>query len=282
MRYPSKERNEFNNISREKLGSMSTAELLELLETINETMSEDNFNEELVMACLDELDKKSPMPAYLSTDESWQSFENNVRFHSDTGKIDNIDFNTTGRKVKRVFRTGLVAVITVFCLFSCLIVAQASGADVFGSIARWTDSVFGFGEYGNLREDVVASSNHIGSWIEKIESWLLITPSDFTMGVPDVLIDQTSGAIMYSVQYQSDEDTISFDAITQSIGNTESLFEKDNTAVNEVMVKNVPVYLFSNNGESIAAWYVDEIEFSISTNLDIESLENLVRNSYGG
>ena len=87
---------------------------------------------------------------------------------------------------------------------------------------------------------------------------------------------------MYSVQYQSDEDTISFDAITQSIGNTESLFEKDNTAVNEVMVKNVPVYLFSNNGESIAAWYVDEIEFSISTNLDIESLENLVRNSYGG
>ena len=43
MSYSSNQ-NEFNNITREKLDSMSVAELLELLESINETMTEDNFD----------------------------------------------------------------------------------------------------------------------------------------------------------------------------------------------------------------------------------------------
>ncbi len=87
---------------------------------------------------------------------------------------------------------------------------------------------------------------------------------------------------MYSVQYQSDENILLFDAITKPDDNTESLFEKDNNVVKEVLVRDIPVYIFTNNSESVAAWYVDGIEFSISTNLDVESLASLVINSYGG
>ncbi len=64
MSYPSSNKKiEFNNIALEKLDSMSTAELLDLLENLNDTMTEDNFNDELVTACLDALDRKSPPSA---------------------------------------------------------------------------------------------------------------------------------------------------------------------------------------------------------------------------
>ena len=67
MSYPFDDKeNEFNKITREQLDSMSVAELLELLESINETMTEDNFDDELVEACLDAIDRKSPMPEYPS------------------------------------------------------------------------------------------------------------------------------------------------------------------------------------------------------------------------
>ena len=63
MSYPSNEKpSGFNNMTREQLDSMSVAELLELLENINETMTEDNFDDELIEACLEAIDRKSPMP----------------------------------------------------------------------------------------------------------------------------------------------------------------------------------------------------------------------------
>lgn len=65
------------------MDSMSVAELLELLESINDTMTEDNFDDELVEACLDAIDRKSPMPEYLSTDESLKAFE--AKLHTASG-----------------------------------------------------------------------------------------------------------------------------------------------------------------------------------------------------
>lgn len=286
MSYPSNnqenEFNEFNNITQDKLDSMSTAELLELLESINDTMTEDNFSDDLVSACLDALDRKSPMPDYLPTEESWHSFENKVGIDSNTGNINNTGVSVTGHKVKRVFRTGLAAAIIAFCLFSCMVVAQAAGIDVFGSIARWTDSVFWFGESGNANEVVAEPTSEIDAVQERIEFWLPDVPDDFAMGVPDVLSEPISGVVMYSVQYQSRENILLFDAVALPDDSTGSMFEKDNNTVKEVFVRDMPVYIFSNNGESVAAWHVDGIEFSISTNLDIESLESLIINSYGG
>ena len=64
-----------HNITREQMDKMTTAELLQLLEQINEDMTEDNFDDDLITACLDALDQKSPMPEHPSTEESWQSFK---------------------------------------------------------------------------------------------------------------------------------------------------------------------------------------------------------------
>ena len=134
MSYPSNRGNEFNNITQEKLDSMSTAELLELLESINETMTEDNFDDELITACLDALDRKSPMPEYPSTERAWRSFEDKVELDKRaSGGDSGTTANRPKRRAKRTLRTILVAAIIVFCLFSCMLVAQAAGVEFGGN-----------------------------------------------------------------------------------------------------------------------------------------------------
>ena len=104
MSYPFDDKeNEFNKITREQLDSMSVAELLELLESINETMTEDNFDDELVEACLDAIDRKSPMPEYPSTNESLKAFE--AKLHTAGGTEPELTLLITESAVLGIGRT---------------------------------------------------------------------------------------------------------------------------------------------------------------------------------
>ena len=48
-------------------------------------------------------------------------------------------------RLRRVFRACITVAATVALLFTILVGAQASGIDVFGALARWTESTFSFG-----------------------------------------------------------------------------------------------------------------------------------------
>lgn len=275
MSYPSSNKKiEFNNIALEKLDSMSTAELLVLLENLNDTMTEDNFNDELVTACLDALDRKSPMPAYMTEEESWRSFENKVGL-DDSGSIASTSVNRAGRKVKRVFRTGLVAAIIVFCLFSCMIVAQAAGVDVLGSIARWTDSVFSFEPDEEKTAEVVPSS-----FEDCMELLAPKVPEGFVMTEqPAISQDYATGYKEGAVGYYNDTDYIMLTIIEAPDGNG-FLFEKDDYKVEVIDIGGFRFYVFSNNGNSVAAWRYHQYECGINTSLDRDALISILHDSY--
>ena len=284
MSYPSSNKKiEFNNIALEKLDSMSTAELLDLLENLNDTMTEDNFNDELVTACLDALDRKSPTPAYMTAEESWRSFENKVGL-DDSGSIASTSVNRAGRKVKRVFRTGLVAAIIVFCLFSCMIVAQAAGVDVFGSIARWTDSVFGFGpldvETDNINTQSETAESLYQETVNFIETWLPALPDEYIANDLITEYDTKSGSVAYSSSYSCCGSTIRFDAYGSLGSAPASIFEKDIEAVEQLAVRNCQVYVFGNLDNTVAAWFQNGIEFSLTSNLSAEKLVQLIHESF--
>ena len=275
MSYPSSNKEiEFNNIALEKLDSMSTAELLDLLENLNDTMTEDNFNDELVTACLDALDRKSPMPAYMTEEESWRSFENKVGLE-DSGSIASTSVNRAGRKVKRVFRTGLVAAIIVFCLFSCMIVAQAAGVDVFGSIARWTDSVFGFEPDAEKTAQKVVP----GSFEECMELLAPKVPEGFVMTEPIIFQDYATGYKEGGIDYYNDADYITLTIIEAPDGNG-SIYEKDDNEVEVIDIGSFRFYVFSNNGDSVAAWRYHQYECGINTSLDRDVLISILHDSY--
>ena len=279
MSYPFDDNeNEFNKITREQLDSMSVAELLELLESINETMTEDNFDDELVEACLDAIDRKSPMPEYPSTDESLKAFE--AKLHTAGGTEPEL---MVRRPRHRFARVGLIAAIVAVCLFSGMIAVQAAGIDVFGAIASWTENLFGFGDI----EDSMAAEHSSKSAVavtdlEYIESWIPTLGEEFSKSEPIVMEDEQPGTLYYSLTFALEDDTLVFDAFLRGEDSQNSLYEKNGNNVKEFTIDKATFYIFENNGNSIAAWSINGIEFSRVSSLSTEELELIIIESYGG
>lgn len=267
--------------AREQLDAMSTAELLEALEQTLFSMTEENYDGELLDAYLDELDRKSPMPEHPATDESYERFKARVgKMNAAINPLESAPAASAKPKPRHTaLRTALVAVIAAACLLSCMVVVQAAGLDVFGSIARWTDSLFGFGAIG----EPAASPSPTGTQevtVEYIETLLPTVPDGFVMGEPEVFEDIISGKLEYCVSFISGANYITFSAVEQYNDNV-SKYQKDEHNVNIIDIDGQKFYLFMNNSYASAAWRISTLECYINTNLTLDELTNIVLISYG-
>lgn len=267
--------------TREQLDKMSTAELLEALEQTLFSMTEENYDGELLDAYLDELDRKSPMPEHPATDESYERFKARVgKMNAAINPLESAPAASAKPKPRHTaLRTALVAVIAAACLLSCMVVVQAAGLDVFGSIARWTDSLFGFGAIG----EPAASPSPTGTQevtVEYIETLLPTVPDGFVMGEPEVFEDIISGKLEYCVSFISGANYITFSAVEQYNDNV-SKYQKDEHNVNIIDIDGQKFYLFMNNSYASAAWRISTLECYINTNLTLDELTNIVLISYG-
>ena len=266
--------------AREQLDAMSTAELLEALEQTLFSMTEENYDGELLDAYLDELDRKSPMPEHPATDESYERFKARVgKMNAAINPLESAPAASAKPKPRHTaLRTALVAVIAAACLLSCMVVVQAAGLDVFGSIARWTDSLFGFGAIG----EPAASPSPTGTQevtVEYIETLLPTVPDGFVMGDPVVFEDDVSGGIEYCVNYTRDTEFITFSAVEQYDDNM-SKYQKDYQDVSIIDIDGQPFYVFMNNGFASAAWRLNNLECNLATSLKLEDLTLIIINTY--
>ena len=266
--------------TREQLDKMSTAELLEALEQTLFSMTEENYDGELLDAYLDELDRKSPMPEHPATDESYERFKARVgKMNAAINPLESAPAASAKPKPRHTaLRTALVAVIAAACLLSCMVVVQAAGLDVFGSIARWTDSLFGFGAIG----EPAASPSPTGTQevtVEYIETLLPTVPDGFVMGEPEVFEDYATDSFEYWVTYSNGEEYISFSAVEQYDDNI-SKYQKDYEDVSIIDINGQIFYTFMNNGYASAAWRISNLECYISTNLTLNELTNIILISY--
>lgn len=266
--------------TREQLDAMSTAELLEALEQTLFSMTEENYDGELLDAYLDELDRKSPMPEHPATDESYERFKARVdKMNAAINPLESAPAASPKPKPRHTaLRTALVAVIAAACLLSCMVVVQAAGLDVFGSIARWTDSLFGFGAIG----EPAASPSPTGTQevtVEYIETLLPTVPDGFVMGEPVVFEDDVSGGIEYCVSFISEANYITFSAVEQYNDNL-SKYQKDYQDVRIIHIDGQKFYLFTNNGYASAAWRFSNLECNINSDLALEELTQIIVNSY--
>lgn len=267
--------------TREQLDKMSTAELLEALEQTLFSMTEENYDGELLAAYLDELDRKSPMPEHPATDESYERFKARVgKMNAAINPLESAPAASAKPKPRHTaLRTALVAVIAAACLLSCMVVVQAAGLDVFGSIARWTDSLFGFGAIGEPAASPSPTSTQEVT-VEYIETLLPTVPDGFVMGEPVVFEDDVSGGIEYCVSYNSDNDYITFSAVEQ-YGDNISKYQKDFEDVNLIDINGQIYYVFMNNDYVSAAWRISMLECYITTNLSVDELNDIIFLSYG-
>ena len=261
-----------------QLDSMSTAELLEGMEQALYSMTEETYDAELIDAYLEALERKSPMPEHPTADESYERFRARVGELNAAVNPQSAPARRTRPGPRRALRTALVAVITAACLLSCMVVAQAAGVDVFGSIARWTDNLFGFGDVEDM-EAAPAPTESTEVTVEYIESLLPVVPDGFVMERPIIFIDEVSGDLEYIANYFFDDKFITFSAIWQSDEGI-SLYEKDQRDIETLVIGDTKFFVFMNNEYPTAAWTNSNLECGISTNITIDELKQLLYDSY--
>lgn len=261
-----------------QLDSMSTAELLEGMEQALYSMTEETYDAELIDAYLEALERKSPMPEHPTADESYERFRARVGELNAAVNPQSAPARRTRPGPRRALRTVLVAVITAACLLSCMVVAQAAGVDVFGSIARWTDNLFGFGDVEDI-EATPAPTEITEVTVEYIESLLPVVPDGFVMKEPTVFKDEISGRIEYNLYIKNNEQYIIFSVATLEDENV-YVYQKDDQSVSTIIINGHTFYLFMNNDCPMAVWQMNGLEFSIFTNLSMDQLSDIIINSY--
>ena len=242
------------------LGAMTTPELLELLERTLDGASEGTYDGELVDALLAELNLRSPLPEHRPAAEAYGEFSERVRRAADA----------VGRRKgeKRYgWRSAFAGVMVAAAMLLGMMCAQASGLDVFGAAARWSDELFSFGR--DEPEPTAALS------VGDIEKLLPSVPEGFVMGEPVVFEGTQTNDLSYWVEFSSGEKYIIFSAVSieESVN---SSYEKDKDYVTKLSISNQDYFVFSNNGIVSAAWRTAQFECHINTNLSKQELTEII------
>ena len=296
MRKRQKAEYEHADISSEKLDAMSQPELTELLDAALESMTDETYDAEIINAYLEALDRKSRIPEYKSADEAFDDFQ--LRAKTALAEADGQDRGPSGGtrhiRQRRFAKTALVAAVLISCLFCGMIAAQAMGVDVFGAVARWTESIFSYNseidgaantpsESPELREDEEDIPEEYRDIYPLLEErgqarYVLDVPDGFEL--TDVwMSDEESERLTFDVGYLRGSEYLSF-SIRQNGYDPTSMYEKSDSPVEEYVLDGITHYIFINTDSVVAVWTLDDLEYFISMNSSSIDMKEIINSFY--
>ncbi len=273
-------------VSTENLKAMSPAELADTLELALDSMTEENYDPDLIDAYLDALDQKAPMPEEPQVEEAFKAFKSRLSVIPFENKTVAQEHDSGHRARPRPFKKAIVTIAaTVSILFVLMIGAQAAGIDVFGNLARWTDEVFFF--IPSSSETYTSEfSAALQAALERAElpkelapTWF---PEGFTAEEPEFWDDDVSTAVGISfVNPEGKSFIVSIDFYKEA-GAIETLpFEKDAGNVEVYISKNRTFYIMSNINVHFAVWTDGNLLESIRGDLSVDQIKAMI-DSIGG
>lgn len=276
---------------------MTEEELTEGLNEALESMTEENYDSALIDAYLAALDRKAPIPEVPDTNTSFANFKNKLL---QTFPAENVPAVSSRGKVQSAWRVGLVAALIAICLMGGMVVAQASGVDVFGAIARWTDEVFSLGaiqsegaDDGGGNPDLEDIANIVNADIaykslqEALDDCGITEVREPTW-IPDgyrfedVEVDSwpdNGSFIGLFAEYCNGTDFLHI-KIECYEGDANIQVEKTDAPVETFLVDGLTVYLLENNGNNSAAWVTEHYECYISGTMEKPVLKQIVLSAY--
>ena len=285
------------DVSPERLNSMSPSELEQAMEAALSAMTEENYDPAVIDAYLDVLDRKTTMPAMPDAKTSYADFQRRIYSLSEHSEETAAPKHKPhSMRFRNVLRVGLAAALMVACLFGTMVVVQASGVDVFGALARWTESAFSFGPIQSEQnvEEVPTTTQRVNNpsdsselpseyqelgtmlKVQGIDSFMFPTyiPSGFYVEGSDLYVQSKFNTLDFMIQYVNGYDDIMFNILYGTESNR--IYEKDEQNVEVYGSKNIEYYIFSNCDRNIATWHTGNIEYSIKTSLAISELKEIL------
>ena len=280
---------------------MSPSELEQAMEDALSIMTEEDYDPAVIEAYLNALDNQAPMPVYPDAKTSYTDFQQKVRSLSDDSPVQDMQKRKHVR-LHRILRVGLVAALTVACLFGSMIAAQAVGVDVFGTLARWTESAFSFGPIqsgqGVETQSAAGQEVNISSdpselpseyqelWTELkargVDGFMFPTyiPDGFQIEENNLYVQPEFKTVDFTVWYVDDSNDITFSVFYRE--NASRVYEKDARNVEVYRHEDREYYIFSNNSRNVAAWFAGNLEYSLKTNLDVSELKDILNSMSQG
>lgn len=188
--------------------------------------------------------------------------------------------------LRKVMRTAAVMAAAVALCLALMVGAQATGVDVFGALARWTDETFHFEAWSAepdyceaLHDTIQEALDAQGISGEFVPTWY---PEDST--IKDVQIVQDDLGISVFISLIDGEENlyyITVDQYNQSIDIDLQTFEIVADSVEEYICKGKTFYIFSNSEDNAAVWSDGIVLQAVWGQLDISALKFIVK-SIGG
>lgn len=285
------------NVFEMMLEAMTVEELTDGLNEALESMTEETYDPALIDAYLAALDRKEPMPEVPDAKTSYANFRKRLlmTFPASRNKV-----FTSSRRVRRFGRVGLVAALTTVCLMGGMVVAQAAGVDVFGAMARWTDTVFSLGTISSTgAEDGTTSISPenttdctdkavaYASLQEALDEYGIVEfsepswiPEGYTF--ENVEVDRwpyDGSLIALFAKYYDGTNYLQIEIACYQDDANEQL-EKTNAPVESFIIDDFTVYLLENINSNSAAWATEHYECYISGPVEKRVLKQIVLSAY--
>ena len=206
-----------------------------------------------------------------------------IETNADSIEIIKDDVPSNNQKIrlsaKWLRRLG-VAAATIAILVGSMLTVQAAGFDVFGAIARWTESVFSY-------EQTIGSVNSnsmINSSVEQLKYSLLaqgLSQENTPAWVPDrfeiteMKAESNESRCIIHALFSSESDYLIIDISRSSTGD-EVCIEKNTETVETVVVSDKTFYVFQNNSNMAAVWSDGNDSISIYGTISKEELISIV------
>lgn len=271
------------------LETMSTIDLAEAMEKALEAMTEEGYDEAVIDAYMNELERRVPVPKLPDVNEAYAEFQKLLQESVEENNPQGTTPIYHSVRRKRFFRISLVAAIIVACVLGGMLTAQAAGLDVFATIAHWTEDVFRFGgapdsgaidtvlpsPEGNTTQIYVTGSeceeyssiqdvlNDFGVTEVRVPTWF---PKGYGLTELSVLNCPDPPTFVLNAVYSGNggEGNIGFDVMLY-VDNPINQVEKTIDPVEEIQINGITIYVVRNEKNYMASWVIGHYECYLST-----------------
>lgn len=299
------ELNELSNTKYAYLRSFSLEELLERLAVapIPAVSPEKQAYVDALKEAIIEKENENPTGFFPDVDQQWEQFvtqylpeieetalEPERMEHADLAQTKQQSLEVPPKRAvtfRRVWRTVLVAVAAIVCMFAVMVTAQAAGIDVFGAMARWTEDVFSFGQIppdsevsDNLNGEATgpefsslqAAFDAYGMTEVHEPGWL---PEGYVLGELDVTYLDDPFVRIFLATYTDGKGDIGISIMSYE-GEPATQVQKTDTQPEVITRYGIDFYLIANTSSHIVAWYDGNYEYYVNGDVGDDVLWEVV------
>lgn len=254
-----------------------------------------------IMAIMEVIQKKDQVqPDYqpLDAEKAWEEFQafynteegraNSIYCSDEENGIPKDTEQPPSRKKLKPLRWYFLVAALIAALAAVTMIPVSGYSNVIQMmIAYWTDDYFSFVPSGKEPEPIL-DSDAASIPDEFLDLYDVLTKSDIEKiaiprYIPEELevddsvlfISPKTGAVDFSIQYQSTDDFLIF-RVTENQSSQLSIVEKDAETVEKYHLDGIEYHFFNNNEVSSATWNADRLEYAITSSLSVESLKEMI------